>query len=206
MMKPLPNSRQIPTDEEITSQKTYFDKLYGYLQAISEKDEASGQRFFRKPSYKEIHETILVSEDTIAKHFKELESSGLIIKSSLQKKIYFLKCFPSNEAYLIPKETIHYLACTQKQHTITIYVYLLRRFVANKEKEFMFTIDNLKNICGECITSRANNDKYRFILSTLRDIGLIDCELRTIVENNIPKKHWYCTMAKQTYTPFRKFN
>lgn len=201
MMKPLPNSRQIPTKKEITSQKTYYDKLYGYLQAISEKDIISEKRFFKKPSFIQLAENLDLDKNTVSSRFKKLIELGLIIQSTTEKKIFFLKEFPIDEAYLIPKATIEFLAITQKHHTITVYVYLLRRYIANKEQPFTFTINSLKEICGDSTSSRNNNHKYDLILSVLRDIGLAECELKTETDGDIIKKHWYCKKVSQNYIP-----
>ena len=201
MMKPLPNSRQMPTKKEITARKEYYDKLYGYLQAISEKDEVTNQRYFKKPSFLELAENLDLDKNTVSNHFKKLTDMGLIIQSKIEKKIFFLKEFPIDEAYLIPKETVEFLAITQKQHTITVYVHLLRRYIANGEKPFTFTIDSLKDLCGECTSSRNNNKKYTYILSVLRDIGLAECEIKTETDGVIVKKHWWCNKVCQRYTP-----
>ena len=155
------NSRQIPDNKEICANKKYYDILYAYLQKISEVDIDN----IRYIPMKEINFTQLgkmfgLTRQTVSTKMKNLENMGLVIKNE-SKKRYELVILEANIAALIPYNTLKLLVDGLSENSISTYVYLLNRFIANNEKPFLFTYEQIKNFIGICSTTRSNDETIR---------------------------------------------
>ena len=82
------NSRQIPSNEMITSNKNYSDILYGYLQHLSLLDEEIGIRYIPKNmvKYTAIAEELGVARQTVSKKFNNLIDQGLVVLDAANKR------------------------------------------------------------------------------------------------------------------------
>lgn len=137
------NSRQMPKTVDITAQKDYSDILYGYLQVNSIRDEETGERYVPKALARKtmIAEALGVTRQTITTRFNKLVSLGLVENSSRGPVLVDLA---AKQAFLIPQDTLRKLVNTLSNNSITVYVYLLNRFIANSEHSYEFTISALK--------------------------------------------------------------
>lgn len=163
--------RQIPRTKECTSNKLYTDTLYGYLQAncivLEDKTKFLPNSLIK---FTAIGEALEMTRQTTSAKFKNLIALGLVAPI---KGGYELKTLPNEEAFLISLPTLRRLVSALKERSISIYVYLLNRYIANKEQPFDFSIDTLKNYVGLSTKTRTNNYIISDILDVLSQLGLI---------------------------------
>lgn len=62
-------------------------------------------------------------------------------------------------------------------------MYLLKRFIANSEKEYPVTMAQMKNFIGIASNTTSNNEVINDILEVLELLGLVKIERRQIEEN-----------------------
>ncbi len=177
-MKIQENSRQIPKKGEYLANINYCDYLYSYLQVISlwsgNKDDL---RYIPKKecSFVKIAQALGINRQTASKKFKSMlegqpGSVSLIRKG---KDCYYLLPIEKNLAMLVPYGTLQVLTSTVKENVISIYVYLLNRYLNNHETEFRYTIDQLKSVIGISVNTRSNNYIISSILLLLSKLGLL---------------------------------
>lgn len=107
---------------------------------------------------------------------KNLEKLGLVTKNE-SKKRYELTILDANMAALIPYPTLKLLVDALSENSISTYVYLLGRYIANKEKPFQFTLAQIKAAIGISTSTRSNDNIITNILFVLEKIGLIKYSL-----------------------------
>ena len=178
-MKILENSRQIPKGkEQYLSNLKYCDYLYSYLQVISKWSGKPGDlRYVPKKdcSFVAMAEALGVTRQTVSKKFKSMvegqpDSIALIRK---QKDKYILLPIQKNLAMLVPYGTLQVLTSTVTENVISIYVYLLNRYLANYQQRFRYTVDQLKSVIGISTKTRSNNYIISSILLLLEKLGLL---------------------------------
>lgn len=183
-MKIESNSRQIPKVERYCANKKYNDLLYGYLQEISVKvdRDIGAARLVPKSeiNYVQLGKKFNLSRQTVATRFKNLLELGLIAEWAEDDKYYQLLTLEQNVAALIPYKTLKLMVDSLSTHSISTYVYFLNRYVANGEKEFIFTYDQIKAYIGISVNTRSNDETVANILFTLKNLRLIDIELTTL--------------------------
>ena len=181
-MKILENSRQIPKVRKYMSNKKYCDYLYGYLQTISHWDGIIGHpRYVYKDAinFTRIAEDLDKTRQTISKKFKAMIEGDVqnevspLIQLSQDGTKYELIYLTGNLAMLVPDETLKILVSTLSENTISVYVYLLNRYIANGENSFKFTYAELKTAIGLGSKSHGNNYQIRAILFVLFKLGLL---------------------------------
>lgn len=180
-MKISNNSRQIPRDKEYLADINYCDYLYSYLQVISKwNGKPDSLRYIPKKqcTYVKMAQALGVNRQTISKKFKSMlegepDSVALIRK---EKDRYVLLPIEKNLAMLVPYGTLQVLTSTVKENVISIYVYLLNRYIASKEQKFRYTIDELKSVIGISTDTRSNNYIINSILLLLSKLGLLKNE------------------------------
>ena len=101
---------------------------------------------------------------------------------------YYLSILPSDVAALIPQPTLKLLVDTLSENSISTYIFLLRKYMANHEKSFTFTLNEAKLHIGICATTRSNDDVIMNILFVLQKIGLIQYSLTTFQQDNVQYK------------------
>ena len=174
-MRILDNSRQIPKTKVYTASEEYCDYLYGYLQRMSSWDGVIGHpRYIFKNciNFSRIAKDLGKTRQTIGKKFKRmLEGSPPLIRQVGDK--YQLVYLEGNLAMLVPDDTLGVLVSTLKENTISIYVYLLNRYIANGERGFKFSYGQLKSVVGMGVKSHGNNYIIASILFVLEKIGLL---------------------------------
>lgn len=193
------NSRQFPRNEKIVLNKQFLDKLYGYLQVISYRDENTDARRYltkKQINYSALARETKISRPSIKKYIDYMldHEKGLgIMTYDETKEIYYLEIFPSAEAILIEKDLLSYLSLVFSKHTITIYSYLFMRWYAvikNGGSSFEFMLDRLKDISGYSINSNSNDEPLKMILATMKAVGLINYTVRKEKNGNM-EKHYY---------------
>lgn len=165
--------RQIPKIKEICASKLYNDLVYSYLQTISNEE---GKILKFNMNNREIGEKIGLSRQTVATKIKNLEELELL-KFIEETDEYELIILEPNIAALIPEDTLKLLIDTMNEKTISIYVYLFKRFYANKNNPYTVTYTQLKDWIGVSTKSTSNNHVISNILTVLKKIGLLDYEM-----------------------------
>ena len=202
-MRILDNSRQIPKDKNYIANSNYCDYLYGYLQAMSSWDGIVGHpRYVFKKSinYSRIANDLGKSRQTISKKFKQMIDGDIennmkpLIRLSQDGDKYELIYLEGNLAMLVPQTTLQVLVSTLNENSISLYVYLLNRYLANASREYQFSYPELKNAIGIGNKSHGNNSTISSILFILKKIGLLDYrERKMITENGLVKSEHYIT-------------
>lgn len=176
-------SRQVPKIKEIIANKKYHDILYSYLQTQSEWDGEIGHpRYVNKKliNFSKIGNILGISRQTASRRFQNLVTLGLISEKPNNEGNYILELLPADVAALIPEKTLNLLVNALNDNSISTYIYLLRRYIANNERPFQFSIDDIKKFIGISTSTTSNNEVVNDILYVLQKIGLIKYRLVSI--------------------------
>lgn len=170
------NRRQVPKIKDYLSMKNYCDVLYCYLQVISQYDENRNIRYISTKDCKftVIGRALGMSRQTVSKKFKVLVDAGLVVKFDTR---YELVNLDKTLAELVPFSTLRILTNTVKENVISTYIYLLVRYRVEEQKEFKFTLEQIKNNIG-IGTSRSTDYIVTDILLVLKKLELLNYELR----------------------------
>ena len=170
------NSRQMPSIEKYTADKKYNDILYGTLQEMSYAEVIDGitARYVNKGdvAFATLGNKIGLSRQVTSTKFKNLISLGLIEYVENEKR-YKLNYLDKSISALVPFETLRKLNNSLNQNSISLFVYLLKRYIANNEKEFIATMSQMKKFIGVATNTTSNNDVINDILHILKLIGLV---------------------------------
>ena len=178
------NSRQIPNIKQICADKKYNDILYAYLQCISQREVEKAERFIFKTdiNFSKMAKVLNLSRQTSSIKFNNLIDLGLI---DIKDDYYILKVLPKDYASLIPEKTLNLLTDALSENSISTYVYLFNRYIANNEQPYIFTLEQIKNQIGISNKTRSNDEVINNILFVLKRIGLIEYHLtKTVDESN----------------------
>lgn len=93
-----------------------------------------------------------------------------------------LKLLEPNAATLVPCITLRQIQNSLHRNSISIYVYLLNRFITNNEKPFYVTHVEMKKYIGISTATASNNIVITDILNTLQKLGLISYVLEQTAE------------------------
>lgn len=88
-------------------------------------------------------------------------------------KRYLLRQLENVTATLVPYNTLRQLVNALNRNTINIFVYLLNRYIASGETEFIITHKELKDRIGISSSSSSNNIVINDILDILQRLGLV---------------------------------
>ena len=182
-MKIEPNSRQVPSIEKYTADKKYCDLLYGVLQEMSYSEKIGDitTRYVDKKSisFTELGARLGLDRRTVSPKFKNLIGLGLI-EEILSEKRFKLNYLDKSISSLIPYETLRKLNNSLNQNSISLFVYLLKRYLANNEQEYIVTMAQMKSFIGIATTTTSNNEVINDILEILKLLGLVEYEVRQI--------------------------
>lgn len=179
MLKIQTDSRQVPSIEQYTADKKYHDLLYGVLQEMSYGEKLPGDdiisRYVNKKdfTYQSLGDRIGLKRVAASKYFKHLIELGLI-EEDVKGKRYKLLYLDKSIATLIPFETLRKLNNSLNHNAISVYVYLLKRYIAAGEQEYIYTRNQLKAFCGIAINTNSNDEVISDILQVLELLGLIE--------------------------------
>ena len=104
---------------------------------------------------------------------------GLILKNETKKR-YELTILDANLAALVPYPTLKLLVDTLNENSISVYLYLLNRYIASGEQSYVFTLAQVKAMIGISTNTRSNDEIITNILYVLSKIGLLKYSLTTV--------------------------
>ena len=160
--------------------KNYYDVVYAWFQCKSDKDDNNLRTVpYSDSKYVTIGEECGIDRRSASKYVQKLIELGLLRKDD-DNKVYVLEQLESSAATLIPFETLRKLVNSLNRNSINIYVYLLNRYLASKEAEFIITHKELKEHIGISSSSTSNNVVINDILEILSCLGLVEYELRQV--------------------------
>lgn len=179
-MKIEKNSRQMPSDKQYLSNKTYSDRMYGHLQSISVTLPDKEVRYVKKEDCKFVilADVLGISRQTASKNFHSLLNSGLIIYDE-ELKMYELVLLDSNIATLLPVDTVRVLTNTLKERSLSVLAILIKIWYQNNEKEGPFSLSYIKAILGLSSKNKGvSNQVILDILLVLKKLDLIDYHIQ----------------------------
>ena len=113
---------------------------------------------------------------------------------------YELLVLDQSLAMLVPYKTLVALVSSLNNRAISIYVYLLNRYLAtlaSGNKTFVFTIDSLKAVVGLSNKNRGkSNEIIKGILTVLHKLGLLQWKEVTESIDGAPRT--YCIVTYMT--------
>ena len=167
------NSRQIPSIERYTADKKYNDLLYGILQEISYREENVRYVDKKDINYSTLSSRVGLTRQTVSTKFKNLIKIGLVEYIEAESR-YKLNYLDRSLCSLVPYDTLRAINNALSQNAISVFVYLLKRFIANNEKPYIVTMTQMKKFVGIATTTSSNNVIIGDILHILSLIGLLD--------------------------------
>lgn len=194
------NRRQVPKVKDYLSAKKYCDYMYCYLQVMSVFDEESKERYLLKKNinFSQIGRDLQVSRQTASTKFKNLISIGLLAE---KKDRYILVNLDKEIAELVPFSTLRILTNTVKENVISVYIYLLVRYRAEQQKQFLFTFSQIKKYVG-IGESRGTDYIVSDILLVLKKLDLLDySETHEVVNGGIKTIYYVNSMNNKIDNP-----
>lgn len=173
MLKIQNNSRQIPSIEKYTADKKYNDLLYGVLQEMSYLEDKNRYVNKKDINFTNLSGRINLTRQTTSSKFKNLIALGLIEYIEKEQR-YKLNYLDKTLCSLVPYDTLRAINNTLSQNAISIFVYLLKRYIANGEKEYIVTMGQMKKFIGIAVSTSSNNCIITDILNILSLIGLVE--------------------------------
>ena len=184
------NSRQMPRMTSALREGDYCDLLYAWVQCNSERVAPdSRDRRIAKADVKwtriendftrvdaDGKSKKIMSRKTIAKYFKYLEEKGFI-KLNPEDNYYYLTVLDASEANLIEYNTLSKLMNVLQKNSLSVYIYLFNRYVANGYQPYIATIKQIKDFIGIATTTTSNNIIIDDTIDILKRLGLLDCKL-----------------------------
>ncbi len=159
--------------------KNYYDVVYAWFQCKSDRDQDERIVKISDARFVTIGEECGIDRRSASKYVSKLIELGLLEKNE-EKKVYILKSLPNTSATLVPFPTLRQLVNSLNRNSVNIFVYLLNKYIACEEQEFMITHKELKEHIGISSSSTSNNIVINDILDVLRRLGLIVYELRQV--------------------------
>ena len=172
-MQIVKNSRQVPKKDDIVSNKDYCDLVYSWFQCVSELDEETKERYVTtdKINMSAIGRELGMDRRTVGRYVKKLYEQDLL-EEKPGKTI--LKVLEKNAATLVPYLTLRQIQNSLHRNSVSIFVYLLNRYISNAEQPFFITYNELKKFIGISVATSSNNVVVSDILKTLRALQLIE--------------------------------
>jgi biotin operon repressor len=149
-------------------------------------------------NYAALGRTLGITRQTISKRFNKLIELGLLEQK--ENGDYTLTRLTSNEAFLIPQDTLTVLVSALNENSITIYAHLLERYYASECERFSFSITGLKDLCGLGVKTTSNNYIITNILDVLQKLELISYSMTTTrTKEGQCETHYYLESATNIY-------
>ena len=169
------NSRQMPRQEIVVSNKDYCDLVYSWFQCESAVND-SGERTVSKNKiqYTQMGAMLGMDRRTVSRYVKRLTALELLEEREHE---YVLKKLEPSAATLVPCPTLRQIQNSLHRNSVSIFVYLLNRYIANEEQEFYISYVSLKKYIGISTSTASNNVVVSDIMKTLKALGLIDYKL-----------------------------
>lgn len=153
------------------SNRDYCDLVYSWFQCESTADE-EGNRIVNKSqvNYSHIGQQLGMDRRTVTRYVKKLVELGLLVEEGPG---YTLQKLEPCAATLVPFVTLRQIQNALHKNSVSIFVYLLNRFIANKYEPFMVTYAELKKYIGISTATASNNVIIADILKVLQKLELI---------------------------------
>jgi DNA-binding transcriptional regulator YhcF (GntR family) len=168
-----PNSRQIPKHREYTASKLYNDLMYAYIQSVST-EITDGYRHTDSKllSWVNLSKELDITPITAKKRFLGLQELQLI---GVKKRGKY-DVFPIAREYasLIPLDVVEKIVRESIPHSMSIYVDMMNRYIANREEGFRFTLTSVKENIGISTNTYNNSEVVTGALEGLDRLGLIE--------------------------------
>lgn len=172
-LKIQPNSRQMPKDKKTMNDKNYYDILYAWFQCHSGYADEYRTVPYAEVVFKTMSEELDINRKTISKYVKQLVTLKMLVPDDKNKR-YILPELERHNATLIPNATLKSLIINVKRDTVNLFIYLLNRYMAGGECEFIVTYKELKQAIGVCATTQSNDEVIKERLKFLQALGLLD--------------------------------
>jgi len=155
------------------SNKEYCDLVYSWFQCTSELDEDGVTRFVPtdKINLSAIGRELGMDRRTVGRYVKKLYEQELL-EERPGKTV--LKVLEKTAATLVPYPTLRQIQNSLHRNSVSIFVYLLNRYIANAEQSYFITYNELKKYIGISTATASNNVVVSDILKTLKALRLID--------------------------------
>lgn len=111
---------------------------------------------------------------TVSRYVKRLLDMELLV---LKDEAYCLQNLEANAATLVPCLTLRQIQNSLHRNSVSIFVYLLNRYISNGEQPFYITYAGLKKYIGISVATASNNVVISDIMKTLGALGLIKFRL-----------------------------
>lgn len=194
------NVRRFSIEEDFINFKTN-DLLYGFMRSLStarpEVEDgkvvktANGKTKYReylplktfRKNKKLIAAICNVTPRTIDNHIEKLAEAGLIdqgierIETNGQTYDYECYWFPYDENGLykiVDKDVVEYLVHTRNAHAIRVYLYLLSKY--QWKKDYIFTLQELKEAIGYAASTKSCDTLIKNVLASFKAEGIIKYE------------------------------
>ena len=166
------NSRQIPKKDVIVKDKNYYDLVYSWFQTESDYDDENKMRYVpkQKVNYVQMGVQLGMDRRTVSRYVKRLIEMDLL-EEQVDKMV--LKVLEPSVATLVPFPTLRQIQNSLHRNSVSIYVYLLNRFIGNDEQSFYVTHAEMKRYIGISTATASNNIVITDILNTLASLGLV---------------------------------
>lgn len=175
------NSRQMPKQENIVRNKDYYDLVYSWFQCESIIKDNMRVVTKDKINYSSIGNSLGLDRRTVSRYIGRLEALGLLNK--LIDGSFELKQLEPTVATLVPYPTLRQIQNSLHRNSVSIFVYLLNRFIANGEQEFYISYVSLKQFIGISTATASNNIVVSDIMKTLSALGLVEYKLVQTAEH-----------------------
>ena len=226
-------TRRISLEEDFLNFKTN-DLLYGFMRSLSTArpeiengqavKTANGKTKYReylpiktfKKNKKLIAGILNVNPKTIGNQLEKLLESGLVDQGIEEMNGTDCECywFPYDEDgryKIVEKEVIEYLVHTRNAHAIRIYLYLLSKY--QWKKDYIFTIQELKEALGYAESTKSCDALIRNVLASFKAEGIlkfttVECQIDSSDDLRAKtyrmKLEYVC--ASSSELPSRNFN
>lgn len=185
--------RRISLEEDFMNWNTN-DLLYGFMRCLSTARPifengklVKWQEYLPKKNFKKNKKLIAsicnITTRTIDNQINKLFEAGLLDEGfeivELNGKEYEYECywFPYNEEEnykLVDKEVLNYLVNTRNAQGIRVYIYLLNKY--QWKKDYVFTIQEIKEALGYAASTKTADGMIRDILASFKAEGIIKYE------------------------------
>lgn len=147
------------------SNKNYCDLIYSWFQC--ESNLIDGERLVPKSKivYSEMADSLGLERRTVSKYVKKMIEMGLL--AICGDGSYKLCKLEPSTATLVPFVTLRQIMNSLHKNSVSIFVYLLNRYLANGEEGFYVTHFSLKKYIGIATSTTSNNVVISDILNTL---------------------------------------
>lgn len=178
------NSRQMPKEEQVVSNKSYCDLIYSWFQCESVVVDGEQRRVAKeKVKYSEMAAVLGMDRRTVSTYVKKMLQMGLFeIAANGDYKVNALE---SKAAMLVPFKTLRQIMYSLHKNSVNIFIYLLNRYIANGETGYYVTYYSLKKYIGIAVSTTSNNVIISDILNTLQLLGLVEYEIQQTGEKKL---------------------